>query len=190
MTSVIFPKKVIVGNFDNELISTRSTGFESLLKHISTESKLRSSKALINFLQGVELEKARDFLEKKDFASALPLLENNFKLLNKFYTDRSPVVLIALCRLLGCCMSIPQCSQCQKWADLLLHRYEGVSDSDLLELYVPLLNACITIWWQTGRDKNVLEHRLQNLKRQGVRINEQSNLLDEVKIVEEKIFGS
>ncbi|EFA03513.1 sorting nexin-21 [Tribolium castaneum] len=189
MTNVTFPKKVIIGNFDNELISTRSTGFESLLRHICTESKLRASKALVEFLQGVEVEKARTFLEKRDFSSALPLLENNFKLLNKFYTDRSPVVLIALCRLLGCCMSIPECSQCQKWADLALHRYEGVSDSDLLELYVPLLNACITIWWQNGRNKDLLEQRLQDLKRQGVKINPQSTLLDEVKAVEGKIFG-
>ncbi|KAJ3655187.1 hypothetical protein Zmor_014324 [Zophobas morio] len=190
MANIIFPKKVLMGNFDNELISTRSTGFESLLKHISTESKLRSSKALLDFLQSVELEKAKSYLEKNDFLQALPLLENNFKLLNKVLTDRSPAVLIALCRLLGCCMSIPGCLHSQKWADLALHRYEGVSDSDLLELYVPLLNVCTKIWWQAGRNKDVLEYRLQELKRQGVKVGEQSSLLDKVNIVEEKIFKS
>ncbi|CAH1369453.1 unnamed protein product [Tenebrio molitor] len=186
LVNIVFPKKVILGNFDNELISTRSTGFESLLKHISTESKLRSSKALVDFLQSVELEKARRFLEKSEFSNALPLLENNFKLLNKVFTDRSPAVLIALCRLLGCCMSIPNCLHSEKWAHLALHRYDGVSDSDLLELYVPLLTACVKIGWQT----DIIQQKLRDLERQGVKINKQCSLLDEVNIVEEKIFGS
>ncbi|RZC34493.1 PX domain containing protein [Asbolus verrucosus] len=189
MANIIFPKKVIIGNFDNELISTRSTGFESLLKHISTESKLRASKALVEFLQSAELEKAKALLEKREFSCALPLLENNFKLLNKVFTDRSPAVLIALCRLLGCCMSIPGCGSCHKWADLALHRYEGVSDSDLLELYMPLLTACIKIW-QSGRNKEILEQRLRDLKRQGMKINETHSLLEEVTAVEAKIFSS
>lgn len=83
MANIAFPKKVLLGNFDNELISTRSTGFESLLKHISLESKLRSSNSLLRFLQEVELMKAKDLLEKKDHVVAYPILENNFKLLNK-----------------------------------------------------------------------------------------------------------
>lgn len=83
MANIAFPKKVLIGNFDNELISTRSTGFESLLKHISLESKLRCSNALLKFLQEVELNKAKDLLDKKDHVLAYPVLENNFKLLNK-----------------------------------------------------------------------------------------------------------
>lgn len=182
LTNITFPKKAIMGNFDNELISTRSAAFELLLQHISEESRLRSSTALVNFLQDVELEKAKSLLDQKEFSLALPLLENNFRLLNKVFTDRSPAVLLALCRLLGCSMSIPGLPGVLKWADLALHRYEGVSDSDLLELYVPLLNICIKL----GLNKEILEQRINDLKRQGARVDKNS-LLDEVNLVEEKI---
>ncbi|XP_018564297.1 sorting nexin-21 isoform X1 [Anoplophora glabripennis] len=188
MASIAFPKKVLLGNFDNELISTRSTGFESLLKHITMESKLRSSNSLLKFLQEVELLKAKDLLDKKDHDLAYPILENNFKLLNKVFTDRSPAVLLALCRLLACTLSIPGMPHSLKWADLTLHRYEGVSDSDLLQLYVPLLQTCARVWWQNGRNKDELEQRLATLQKQGVKVGESMSLMDAVNSVEEKIF--
>lgn len=188
MSTIAFPRKVLTGNFDNKLISTRSTGFESLLKHISIESKLRTSPSLLNFLQDVELEKAKKYIEEKQFFFAVPLLENNFRLLNKVYTDRSPAVLLALCRLLGCCISLPGSPNALKWADLALHRYEGVSDSDLLELYVPLLQVCIKLWRQHERDTKTIEERLSDLKRQGCKVDENLSLLDAVNKVEEKIF--
>lgn len=189
MASVSFPKKVLLGNFDNKLISDRSTGFEALLKYISTESKLRNSSALLKFLQDIELEKAKAILEKKQFSEAYPLLESNFRLLNKVYTDRSPAVLLSLCRLLACSTMIPGTPNAQKWADLALHRYEGVSDSDLLELYVPLLKTCLKVWWQLGRDREILERRLEDLKKQGFKVTEDISLLEAVDNLEKKLFS-
>lgn len=74
---------VLVGNFDNKLISTRSTGFESLLNHISVDPRLRCSGSLLGFLQDKEMATAKELIDKKDFAGAMPYLENNFRLLNK-----------------------------------------------------------------------------------------------------------
>ncbi|KAJ8970908.1 hypothetical protein NQ317_009060 [Molorchus minor] len=188
MANIIFPKKVLLGNFDNELISTRSTGFESLLKHISMESRLRTSNALRRFLQEVELNNAKELLARNENIIAYPILENSFKLLNKVFTDRSPAVLLALCRLLACTMSIPEMPNSLKWADLLLHRYEGVSDSDLLELYMPLLQTCAKVWWQNGRNKDDLEQRISHLKKQGIKVKEDVSLMETVGEVEKKIF--
>lgn len=188
MTSVCFPKKVLLGNFDNKLISERSTGFESLLKYISNESKLRNSNALLKFLQDIELEKTKAILEQKQYSEAYPLLESNFRLLNKVYTDRYPAVLLSLCRLLICSTMIPGAPDAQKWADLALHRYEGVSDSDLLELYVPLLKTCIKVWSQLDRDVKVLERRVEDLKRQGFKNTEDVDLLTAVDNLEKRLY--
>lgn len=188
MSSVVFPKKVILGNFDNKLISERSTSFEAFLKHISSEDKLRTSNGLLRFLQDIELNEAKAVLEQKQYVGAYPLLESHFRLLNKVYTDRSPAVLLALCRILGCSMLIPGSPNAQKWADLVLHRYEGVSDSDLLELYVPILTTCKKVWWQLGRDTSGLEQRLEQLRKQGVKVTEEVNLLGAVDIVEKQLF--
>lgn len=83
MNNTSFPKKVFYGNYDNELISARSTEFENFLKHIAQNSRLRTSNAMLNFLQGVELNKAKGLLDKNDHVFAYPILENTFKLLNK-----------------------------------------------------------------------------------------------------------
>lgn len=177
-----------MGNFENKLISERSTGFEALLKHISNESKLRNSKVLLNFLQNRELEKAKSLLGRKQFSDAYPVLESNFRLLNKVYTDRSSAVLLSLCRLLACSMMIPGSPDAQKWADLTLHRFEGVSDSDLLELYVPLLKACLKVWWQAGRDRELLEKRLEDLKKKSFKTTEEVGLFEAVEGLEKRLL--
>lgn len=188
LTSVNFPKKVLVGNFDTKLISERSTAFELFLKHISNDSRLRSSHALLKFLQDGELKTIKEKLRQKEYGQAMPLLENNFRLLNKVYTDRSPAVLLALCRLLGCSMEISEASA-QKWADLALHRYNGVSDSDLLELYIPLLQMCLKVWGENGREKEALVNQLNTLKKQGAKIDSDVNFLNVINRVELKLFA-
>lgn len=189
MNNVEFPKKVILGNFDNELISTRSTGFESLLKYISTESRLRNSHALLAFLQNVELNQAKEFYKNKEASLAYPILENSLKLLNKVYTDRSPAVILALNRLIACVELMSDFPEALKWADLAIHRYEGVSDSDLLELYIPLLQTCVKLWDQNGRNPEEIKNRLTNLQKQGMKVDESTILMDAVDSIEKKIFN-
>lgn len=83
LSSISFPKKVLTGNFDNKLISTRTASFESLLKLVLINSKLRESGALLSFLQDMELNKAKQYINDKQHVLAAPILENNFRLLNK-----------------------------------------------------------------------------------------------------------
>ncbi|KAL3280556.1 hypothetical protein HHI36_003785 [Cryptolaemus montrouzieri] len=78
MVSIDFPKKVFLGNFDNNLISARSTGFENLFNHVSQNNNLRNSKSLVVFLQEPELTKAKEFLMKNEFSDAFPILESLF----------------------------------------------------------------------------------------------------------------
>ena len=87
---------------------------------------------------------------KLDPFQAAPLLENAFRLLNKLYTDRHPFVIIALCRLVACCAAdtteIRVGGRAEKFAELALRRFEAVSDTDLLQFYVPLLQLCVHLW--------------------------------------------
>ncbi|XP_045470157.1 sorting nexin-20 isoform X2 [Harmonia axyridis] len=184
MVTVEFPKKVLLGNFDNSLISSRSTGFETMLKYVSSNNNLRNSKSLLVFLQEPELTKAKDLLERKEFNEAFPILEANFLLLNKVFTDRSPAVLISLCRLLGCGVQANGIIW-RKWAELALHRYEGVSDSDLLALYVPLMQLCLK--YELNRED--LERRLLDLSKTGFMVSDTNSLLSEVDKVEKKILN-
>ncbi|XP_028170224.1 sorting nexin-20 [Ostrinia furnacalis] len=182
LNNVSFPRKIVVGNFEPNLISTRCTAFETLLQLISGESRLRDCPASINFFQNIELIEARKLIEEKKFDQALSILETSFKLLNKVYTDRSRVVLGALCRIVACAEASggALAGPVERWAQLALRRYEAVSDSDLLLIYVPLLHSCISIWETLGRDKAKLIEELNDLRKRGMKVDSAPKLMEAV----------
>lgn len=100
------------------------------------------------------------------------------------YTDHSRPVLLALCRLLSCSISVPGGSHAAKWAELALHRYEGVSDSELLSLYVPLLHLSIKLYKQNNKDTTELEERLKNLYKRGIVVTNNLSFVDAFKLLE------
>lgn len=182
LNHLTFPRKMLIGNFEPNLISARCEAFESLLGLIGTESRLRDSPAVITFFQDVELNEARRLINDGKFDQALSVLETSFKLLNKVYTDRSRVVLCALCRIVACAGDSggALAGPAEHWAQLALRRYEAVSDSDLLLIYVPLLHTCISIWETLGRDKSNLVQELNNLRKMGMKVDSVPSLMEAV----------
>ncbi|CAK1602986.1 unnamed protein product [Parnassius mnemosyne] len=182
LNNVSFPRKIVMGNFDPNLISTRCSAFESLLNLIATESRLRDSPAAIAFFQDIELKEAKRLIDESKFDQALSVLETSFKLLNKVYTDRSRVVLSVLCRIVACAGSSggALAGPVERWAQLALRRYEAVSDSDLLLIYVPLLHTCISIWETLGRDKTKLIEELNGLRKRGMKVDSVPSLMEAV----------
>lgn len=49
-------------------------------------------------------------------------------------------------------------------------RYEAVSDSDLLQYYIPLLKLCIELYMNANKDRTHLEQRLANFKLRGMKV--------------------
>ncbi|GBP91794.1 Sorting nexin-21 [Eumeta japonica] len=182
MNNVSFPRKSITGNFNPTLISSRGDAFESLLDLIANESRLRESPAAISFFQDTELSEARRLIKNNDYGQAFWMLENSFKLLSKVYTDRSRPVLLTLCRLVGLAAASggALAGPGERWAQLALRRYEAVSDSDLLLLYGPLLQACISIWDILGRDRSKLVEEVNFIWRRGLNVDPAPTLLEAV----------
>lgn len=137
--------------------------------------------SFVIFLQDIELRQAKRYMDQKRFDMAIGLLETNFRILSKVYTDRSKAVLLALCRLAGCGATLPNYPDALKWAELALHRYEGVSDTDLLSLYVPIIHLCIKL---KKDDTEELKQRLQVLHRKGIRVLDKPDLLEAVAALE------
>lgn len=145
--TVSFPKKVLVGNFSAELIGERSMAFESFLDYIVSVPSLRDSDHFLEFLQGDELKRACQLLDERRNEFAVPILENTFRVLNKIFLDKSKCVLLLLCRLVAACTTSPiPHPLAEQWAELALRRYEHVCDTDLLVLYIPLLQTCLHLW--------------------------------------------
>lgn len=171
LNAIPFPKKVFMGNFSSDLIAERSAAFEALLDHIMSLNDLRESTHFLQFLRDTELTKACRLLDERRNEIAIPILEDCFRLLNKIFMDRSKSVLLLLCRLVAACTTSPvPHPSAEKWAELALRRYDGVSDSDLLSLYIPLLQTCVHLWWQRGRDNQFLQDRLKAMECKGIQV--------------------
>lgn len=169
MLNVAFPKKAFMGNFSSDLIAERSAAFEAFLDHIVASSILREANSFLQFLHGKELTKACRLLDERRNELAVPMLEDCFRLLNKIFLDRSRAVLLLLCRLVAACTTSPvPHPSAEKWAELALRRFDGVSDFDLLTLYIPLLQTCVHLWWQRGRDNAPLQERLKAMESKGI----------------------
>ncbi|XP_055857642.1 sorting nexin-20 isoform X3 [Episyrphus balteatus] len=183
--SIYFPKKVLMGNFSPDLIAERSAAFEVFLDHIVSKAVLRESPHFLHFLQDIELRKACQLLDERRNESAIPLLENCFRLLNKIFMDRSKPVLLILCRLVAACTTSPvPHPSADRWAELALRRYETLCDTDLLPLYIPLLQTCSHLWWQRGRDQKLITDRLTDMSKKGININNSPPLMKAIHLLD------
>ncbi|CAH0387911.1 unnamed protein product [Bemisia tabaci] len=173
MAQISFPRKLLVGNFSQESIACRSTSFEYLLRFVAVHDKLKLSPTTVAFLQQKEMTEVRHHIANQQHSLAIPILENTFRLLNKFYTDRHPAVLRALCLLVACCHAA-RSPDTERYAGIALRRFQGVSDFDLLQYYVPLLQLCATLdWTRAHKEHNygtIIKERLADMKRRGMKV--------------------
>lgn len=185
--NIAFPKKRIMGNFNSDLISERAVAFENFLDYILTVGELKDSPSFLSFLQDEELTKACRLIDERRNEISIPIFENSFQLLNKVYLDKAKPVLLLLCRLVAACTSspIPHPSS-QKWTDLALRRFEHVSDTEILVLYIPLLHAASYLYWQKGLDAKPINDRLEEMDRKGIKTKNTLTLVQALHAMEQK----
>uniref|UniRef100_A0A146KPX4 Sorting nexin-20 n=1 Tax=Lygus hesperus TaxID=30085 RepID=A0A146KPX4_LYGHE len=173
-----FPKKALVGNFSPETISGRSNSFEQFLEVVGSTAQVRTCRQVTEFLQRQELTFALKLINNEEYEQASTLVENCFRIMNKLQTDRSIVVLQNLC-LLICVYEKLHDSKAMDLACLAVRRFQGVSDSDLLRYYVPLLNISLQLSRKYGNDSASLglEERLSDLRTRGIALHDSTHLL-------------
>lgn len=187
LANVAFPKKRIMGNFNSDLISERAVAFENFLDYILSVGELKDSPHFLSFLQDEEMTKACRLIDERRNEIAIPLFENSFQLLNKVYLDKSRPVLLLLCRLVASCTSSPiPHPASQKWTELALRRFEHVSDTEILVLYIPLLNSASYLYWQKGMDAKMINDRLEDLRMKGIKIKDTLSLVQALHALEQK----
>lgn len=171
-----FPRKAIIGNFNPDMISLRSAGFEAFLSLIGSESQLRHSPMVISFLQNKELVEVITLIQRQEYDKARPLVENGFRLMNKMQTDRAPSVLRWLC-LFVCVCWFSGDKRAEALAGLAIRRYQAVSDIDLLKYYVPLLHLAKKICHGSTAETEIIVNQLAKLKACGMLTDNNSDLL-------------
>ncbi|XP_045298677.1 sorting nexin-20 isoform X1 [Leopardus geoffroyi] len=155
---VVFPKKHLMGNFTEEMISERKLAFKEYLSLLYAIRCVRRSREFIDFLTRPELREAFGCLRGGQYTRALDILVRVVPLQEKL-TAHCPVMVVpALCAMLVCHRDLERPAEAFAVGERALqclqaregHRY-----------YAPLLDAMIRLAYTLGRDFISLQKRLQ-----------------------------
>ena len=167
MHDMVFPKKMITGNFRPETIAQRSRAFEQFLGHIFSLDMLRLSSELAQFFYGHELLEARGYVEKQEYHQAIPLLQRAASIQQRILGDTHQLVSVTLCGLVVAFSQTEQENLAQTFSELALH---CIGKNDRNPLLLPLLETSIRLCWKVGKDKKDLEVRKQQILEKGISI--------------------
>ncbi|XP_060041559.1 sorting nexin-20 isoform X2 [Erinaceus europaeus] len=155
---IVFPKKHLLGNFTEEMISERKLAFKEYLGLLYSIRCVRRSRQFIDFLTRPELREAFGCLRAGQYAKALDILLRVVPLQEKL-TAHCPLLQVpALCAVLLCHRDLERPLEAFAAGERALqclharesHRY-----------YAPLLDAMIGLAYALGKDFVVLQERLE-----------------------------
>ena len=177
MKDIVFPKKILTGNFKPSKIAERSRAFEQYMTHVYSEDILRLNSIFTNFFYGSELKDGYFALVNGHYDNAIKSFKTAVHLQKKLLGVIHPSVVAALCAIVCSCHAIEQENLAQAYADLALKSIDSDENSPYL---VPLLQLVIRICWTLGKDKKDLEDRLRQLGDKGISIDGGQTLLEVV----------
>lgn len=109
------------------------------------------------------------------FEDSSVLLENVYFVQEKVLDVGHFSTYYTLCVLVACLNAVDNVTEAQKYAELALS-LAAIHEKN--ELTVPLLVLAVRLWWAVGKDKKVLERRLQEMKAAGINTDKQPTLLE------------
>ncbi|XP_043292399.1 sorting nexin-20 isoform X1 [Cervus canadensis] len=155
---VVFPKKHLIGNFTEEMISERKLALKEYLSLLYAIRCVRRSREFIDFLTRPELKEAFGCLRAGQYTKALDILTRVVPLQEKL-TAHCPALLVpALCAKLVCYRDLERPAEAFAVGERALqclqaregHRY-----------YTPLLDAMARLAYLLGKDFVSLQRRLE-----------------------------
>lgn len=156
---IAFPKKRLVGNFTQEMISERKLAFKEYLSQLYGIRCVRRSREFIDFLTRPELQEAFGCLRAGQYTKALDILVHAVPLQEKLAGHCPALVVPALCAQLVCHRELErplEAFAAGQRALELLHAREGH------RYYAPLLDAMIHLAYALGKDFVSLQERLED----------------------------
>ena len=188
MKDVIFPKKILIGNFSLDLIQRRSLEFKNFLAYSLSVPEIRSSREFASFLYFPELKAAKVCLQSIYLEEAGNILENVYFIQDKLAIHSgltSGQLVHTLCCLIGCYNAVDNTAEAKRLAErtfeILFNNsvvcipnnnrqdssvYEVTNLFETSELILPLIMLSLRLRWFSGQQKISLENKLEELCRQ------------------------
>ena len=165
LSTISFPKKMVMGNFKAETVAQRSRGFEQYLTHLFSLDAVRLSSEFGEFFYEDSMRKGYDNLVGGRYDDAIPSLQNVVNVEKKILGCNHANVILTLCALAACHDALEQNKAAQTVADAALC---CIGDDDKHPCLVPLLNLSIRQCWKLGKNKTDLETRLHSIQGTGL----------------------
>ncbi|KAG8508387.1 Sorting nexin-20 [Galemys pyrenaicus] len=155
---IAFPKKRLLGNFTEEMMSARRLAFQDYLRLLYAIRCVRRSREFIDFLTRPELREAFGCLRAGRYAEALGILVRVVPLQEKLTAHCPAARVPALCAVLLCHRDLERPQEAfaaGQRALQHLHAREGH------RYYAPLLDAMVRLAYALGEDFVSLQERLE-----------------------------
>ncbi|XP_050396137.1 sorting nexin-20 [Patella vulgata] len=165
MEMVAFPRKVLVGNFRQATIATRSRAFEQYLSHLYAIYQIRYCRDFLEFFLLDFLRDGYKHLQQERHRDAIKNLEYCLPITEKLYGNTNSTVINILCALVVCYQSIERLRIAQKYSEAAVLCFDE-DDGD--ETYIAVLIQAIRLSWELGKDKQDLELKLQKIKNKNI----------------------
>ncbi|EPY82139.1 sorting nexin-20 [Camelus ferus] len=155
---VVFPKKLLVGNFTEEMISERKLALKEYLRLLYAIRCVRRSREFIDFLTRPELKEAFGCLRAGQYAKALDILVRVVPLQEKL-TSHCPLMLVpSLCAMLVCHRDMERPAEAFAAGERALQCLQARESH---RYYAPLLEAMARLAYALGKDFVSLQERLE-----------------------------
>ncbi|XP_058011579.1 sorting nexin-20 [Ahaetulla prasina] len=161
MEDLIFPKKILTGNFMDEVILERKLAFQDYLRILYSMEFIRTSRRFIDFLTRPELEEAYSCLRGGQYTKALEGLLEAIALQEKL-TKHRPILLVpTLCAILVCHKDLEDFKSAFEFGEKALQRLEKHPGH---RYYLPLLETMISLAYELGRDFLLFQKKMDERK--------------------------
>ncbi|KAM6430404.1 sorting nexin-20 isoform 1-T3 [Liasis olivaceus] len=161
MEDLAFPKKILTGNFMDEVIMERKLAFQDYLRFLYSMEFIRSSRMFIDFLTRPELEEAYSCLRGGQYTKALEGLLEAVALQEKLTRHRPILLVPTLCAILVCHKDLENFKSAFEFGERALQRLEKQPGH---RYYIPLLETMISLAYILGKDFLFFQTKMEERK--------------------------
>ncbi|KAE8608045.1 hypothetical protein XENTR_v10011380 [Xenopus tropicalis] len=149
MEDVVFPKKVLIGNFTTDMISKRMLCLKNYLDELYAIKYIRWSKIYIDFFLDPELDEGYSCLRGGQYKKATEIFQQIVCLQEKLIQHCSILIVPPLCALVVCHKDL---EDLQKAYEVGIHALTLVEKHPGHKYYIPLLETLISLAYKLGKD--------------------------------------
>ncbi|XP_048371928.1 sorting nexin-20 [Sphaerodactylus townsendi] len=158
MEDVPFPKKILTGNFTEDIIMERKLAFQDYLRLLYSMGCIQTSSTFIDFLIGPEMEEGYSCLRGGQYTKALEIFLQVVPLQEKLIKHRPILLVPTLCAILICHKDLDNSRSAYEFGEKALHRLQNYPNN---RYFMPLLETMISLAYELGKDFVSLQEKLE-----------------------------